>query len=272
MTPVPSNTLRSTRLGYIVAADNFRTTSATNQIAVWHVSGSASDPALTPDGNLNVPVYEVPPDIPQPDTNFVLDSLDTRLWQAVTAVDPNDGRLTVWTQRTIRGPEARAAIRWYELQPPRAAGDPRTPRQTGMVESAQHHVFNGAISAAANGNDAAINYNVASQTLHPRIRARSRLGTMTPGTMAPEVTLRGSAISYQDATCSDTREGPERRICRWGDYAAASPDPRNAALIWGSNQYARPLSGENTMLQDGTVGPYPHWGTRNFALRPPSSP
>ena len=49
-------------------------------------------------------------------------------------------------------------------------------------------------------------------------------------------------------------------VCRWGDYAAASPDPSSSTLVWGSNQYNGPASSGATKK----LG----WKTRNFAITP----
>ena len=270
-TPVPANTIGRPYSGYIVAAD-YPGSAGANQIMVWHINGSPSSPGLTRDDNINVSTYAFPPDVPQPNSSDRLESWDTRLMNAVAAVDPDDGKLTIWTQHTIRGPENRAAVRWYEIQPPRAPTDPRTPRQQGLVQSANHHAFNAAISPAGNGNDAAINYAVGGRTVTVRLRARTRHGNTAPGTMLGEVTLVKSPDSNRSGDCLFPGDP-----CRWGDYAGASPDPSNPAIIWGSNEYTKSLTGYTCPgwvdPEDPNHAPYsgpcPHWGTRNFALRAP---
>jgi hypothetical protein len=267
-TPVPANTLESPAVGYIVASANDEYYTTTNKIGVWYVSGPASQPRLTRDDNINVPAYQLAPDAPQPDPGQKLWVHEPRLTQAVAATDPDVGKLMIWTQHTIRGAEKRAVVRWYEIQPPRAAADPRVPRQSGTIQSSQHYVFNGAISPAANGRDAAINYNVGSHTLAVRIRARARSGSAPLGTMAPEVTLARSTNADQSATCQFPNIP-----CYWGDYGGASPDPMNASNVWGTNSYVKPKLGSTCNFpRDGHdhVGPCPHWGTYNFALRAPA--
>jgi hypothetical protein len=44
----------------------------------------------------------------------------------------------------------------------------------------------------------------------------------------------------QDAASCGQRPGG---ICRWGDYAGASPDPRNPSIVWGSGQLASTTTG-----------------------------
>ena len=44
--------------------------------------------------------------------------------------------------------------------------------------------------------------------------------------------------------------------CRWGDYSAATPDPVNPGVVWGSNQ----LAGQ-------WIFGFAQWTTQNFAIR-----
>jgi len=53
------------------------------------------------------------------------------------------------------------------------------------------------------------------------------------------------------------------QLCRWGDYAAATPDPASPVtgrrgLVWGSSMLAAPGGGTSSS----------GWTTRNFAVRP----
>jgi hypothetical protein len=239
-TPVPANTYGSSANGYVVAAD-FMT--GDSEIMVWHVSGNKTDPpTLTPDANIAVGTYAVPANVPQPDNSYLLDSSDSRLTQAVAAVDPAVGKLAIWTQHTVAGAGGRAVVRWYELVPTATTKK----RQEGTIANASHFVFNAAISPTAGGNAAVINYNLGSASLRPQIRAQSRAGATALGTMGGEIVLGSSSTSNQDFTCSP---------CRWGDYAGASPDPNDNTLVWGSNQAIGPFSSD------------PHWITRNFAIK-----
>ncbi len=247
-TPMPANTADSSANGYVVAADFF---TGDAQIMAWHISGPAATPTLTADGNIAVTAFGAAPPapVPQPGTDNVLDSLDTRLTQAVAHDDPGAGGAdAVWTQHTIAGAGGRSVVRWYELLPATDAV-----RQEGTISDPTHFVFNGAISPALNGTDAAINYNVGSATLLPEIRAQSRDGSTALGTMAIEVVLDTSSTFMNDFSCVEPDD-----LCRWGDYAAASPDPTNTTVVWGSNQAVGPAIGGG--------GPPAHWTTQNFAL------
>lgn len=251
-TPVPANTVNPTGgSGYVVAADDGGTS---NQIMVWHVGGTSTTPTLVQDGNITVTNYSVPANVPQPGTARTLDSLDARLTQAVENPDPDaSGAEAVWTQHTINGAGGRSVVRWYELIPSNCSAGScplSAKRQEGNVSSTTDFVFNGAISPTTAGNSAMIDFNQGSSTNLVSVRVQSRVGTDTLGTMGSESTLITSSVIDRDFSCSP---------CRWGDYAAASPDPSNSSLVWGSNQY------------NGTASAPPNrlgWRTYNFAVSP----
>ena len=103
-----------------MAAADYPEFGPANQIMVWHVTGGGggSPPSLVSDGNVNVASYDFPLNVPQPSSSRVLDSLDTRLTQAVAMSDPDvSGAKGVWTQHTVDGPGAPSVVRWYELVP-----------------------------------------------------------------------------------------------------------------------------------------------------------
>jgi hypothetical protein len=243
-TPVPANTYGASANGYVVAADVM---TGDSELMLWHVSGAVDPPSLTADGEIGVSAYAVPASIPQPGTSKVLDSLDSRLTQAVAAADPDaGGALALWTQHTIAGSGGRTAVRWYEIVP----GAVTPLRQEGTISDPNLYVFNGAISPAANGSSAVVNYDVGNSVLSAQIRAQSRTSASALGSMGGEYTLGSSAAADQDFTCTP--------VCRWGDYGGASPDPINTSIVWGSNQANGVYGG----------GGNPHWITRNFAIDP----
>lgn len=255
-TPVPANTVNPAGgSGYVVAADDPSDHGGTsNQIMVWHVGGTSTAPTLVQDGNITVSNYSVPANVPQPGSKKTLDSSDTRLTQAVENPDPDaSGAEAVWTQHTINGAGGRSAVRWYELIPSSCSAGScpaGARRQEGNVSSTTDFVFNGAISPTTAGNSAMIDFNQGSSADFVSVRVQSRIGIDALGTMGNESTLITSLVNDSDFSC-----GP----CRWGDYAAASPDPSNSGLVWGSNQY------------NGTASAPPNklgWRTYNFAVSP----
>jgi hypothetical protein len=245
-TPEPANVFGSSDTGFVVA-----TKTTQDALRFFRVTGTTA-PTLTDDGDISVPAFAVPASVPQPDTFDVLDSSDTRLTQAVAAVDPGLGTMAVWTQHTVAGPEDGPAVdRWYELRPGSS-----TPVQTGTVQDPSgNFVFNGAIAPTQDGG-AVISYNVGGAGQLPDLRASSRAAATAPGTMGSEITLATSSAADTDFSCFS-----DRGSCRWGDYAGASIDPNNPSVVWGTGELTGPQDGGNAQ-----------WATQNFALSENLSP
>lgn len=247
-TPVPATIFDHSGTGYVVTADSpadgaGRTTLSAHRFdAAGNISSTAT--------RFNVAAFDVPSNAPQPGTANQLDTLDARLTQAVGHADPRaGGAQAIWTQHTIDGPGGRAVVRWYELLP--ASGQVR---QQGTVSDPTSFAFNGAISPASDGSHAALNYNLSGSGRLPTLFARSRSGPQAAGFLGPALTLGVSDQSLRDTTSCDPMSAP---LCRWGDYAGATPDPANSLLVWGSSQLSGRLNVDPTR---------PQWFTRNFAL------
>ncbi|HEX8856805.1 MAG TPA: hypothetical protein VF752_14505 [Thermoleophilaceae bacterium] len=260
-TPVPAVQTESSTNGWVVAAD-YAGSGSQSQLMVWHVDSNGDLHADTSsDGNVGVTSYSIPPNIPQPGTNRRIDSSDARITQAVVRTDPDVGAPAIWTQHTISG-GAGAQVRWYEIVPSlcnRTSGtscNAAARRQQGNLSNASLYYFNGAVSPAGAGNTAVVQYNSGSSAQVTDIRAQSRLSATALGTMTGEVNLGASSAIAQDFSCPSNGVGS---VCRWGDYAAATPDPSASNVVWGSNQ----LIGTGGMTGGQAV-----WTTRNFALTP----
>jgi YD repeat-containing protein len=273
-TPVPVyNASLTDRGGYVVAGD-YRNPDTSGVIGgrrllVWRVVGSRLRPALKRvDARVtNVPLFTAPPTVDQ-NGSEPLDTLDSRLWQAVGVTHADTNQYRIWTSHTISAAETdppsprRSAMRWYEFTPPPAAG--AGPIQNDDIDSADvegagtnTNIFNGAVSPDRTGRNAAMHYNVARADLSVQIHARSRRASdPLSTTLGSQINLRvsqatgGGFVSLNTATCQGA---PEDTICRWGDYVQATPDPSNDSVIWGTNMY---------------VGPNGNYRTQNFALRP----
>lgn len=177
-------------------------------------------------------------------------------------------------------PAARWA-KWYQLPAPPVSGA-GVPLQVGTVDSTQVdgagtdvNGFNGAISPDRTGRAAAIHYDVAANNRAVEIHARSRRSVDPPNTMVgSQVVLRTSRLNENTGFVSLDPRGCFRNqdgACRWGDYAAAIPDPSNDGVIWGTNmfvgtngaidfnRFAPPITG---------VNPARLYRTLNFAIRP----
>ncbi len=231
----PANTAAASVNGYVVAADD----PPASQVMVWHVSSAG---ALVQDGNVNVTSYAGPGTVPQPGTINRLEALDGRLTMATAVVDPAvPASEAIWTQHAVNGPGGRSVMRWYEIIPRQTA-----PRQTGTVSDPASWVFNGAISPAKNGSSAVAHYNVGSSAVKVRIGSQSRRASTPLSTLTAPITVFSGTQIDQDFSCTP---------CRWGDYSGATPDPNNATVVWGSNQFNGTPSLSNAA-----------WATRNFAL------
>ena len=253
-TPVPAQATDGGSNVYVTAAD-YPEFGPENQLMAWHVTGggAGTPPSLVSDGNVNVASYNFPLNVPQPGSSRVLDSMDTRLTQAVAMSDPDvSGAKGVWTQHTVDGPGTPSVVRWYELVPSLCNGTTcpgAALKQAGTVSHATHFVFNAAISPTRTGQDAVIHYNLGSGSLLAQIHASWHEAGMAAGATTGDILIGTSAAAAQDFSCNP---GP----CRWGDYAGATPDPVSDDTVWGSNQVTASPSGNN-----------PRWTTRNFSIR-----
>lgn len=243
--------------GYVVAADELTPFSGNGKnIAIWRVERKAEAPKLEQLGAPTVAEFQLPPSVAQPEAGDVIDSLDGRLTQAITAVDPKSGAEAIWTQHTVAGGGA-TAVRWYELRPGTLSVD-----QAGTISEAGKFAFNGAIAPTHSGG-AVISYNTASSSSLVAIVAQSRIASAPPGTMNTPLVLGSSTTIDSDFSCPSQPLGKEFQAesCRWGDYAGESVDPLDPNIIWGSNQVNGP-AGSFIPL----VGDEPQWATRNYAL------
>lgn len=288
-TPVPViNATAGSRGGYVIAAENDisgQTGAAGTRLFSWRVLGTRSKPYLRNRVArvTNVPQFSVPPDVPQNDS-IPISTFDSRLYQAVGVRNADTGQYQIWTQHTIAsaadGTPRRSVARWYQFAPPPGTGAGGT-LQVGTVDSSQVEgggtntfVFNGAVSPDRTGRSAAIHYNVARADLAVQIHARSRRST------DPANTMLGSQIIVETSRLNETGGfvsldqrgcGPRDGVCRWGDYAAATPDPSNDGVIWGTNMYVGTNADIPYERFDPPVTGVPlgrRYRTHNFALLP----
>jgi hypothetical protein len=261
-TPVPANQVDPGPTGWAVARPDKIPSAGATFLTLFKVTRSAAGTATIPATGtaVRVSAYKIPAAAPQPGTAFKLDTLDARNTQAVLAVDPaHRGVLALWTQHTVFG-GAGAEVRWYEINP--AA---RSLIQHGAISSRSRFTFDAAVSPDRRvngasrkfGGDMVIDVVQSSRTLRPVIEVASKIGS------AAISGLRLIANSAASDTGFDCLMSGAAMLCRWGDYAAATPDPASPAtatrgLVWGSSMLAAP----------GGSGSSSGWTTRNFAVRP----
>jgi len=259
-TPVPANQVDAGPNGWVVTVPSSGT--QRSSLGIFRVTKSSTGlPTIQSSGtSLAVPAFSLPRNAPQSGSRHLLDSGDARLTQAVSAIDPlRGGRLGLWTQHTVLG-GAGAAVRWYEIDPAS-----RTLLQSGTVAPRGVHAFNGAISpdrvsrgsTRAFGSSMVLGFNTSSPTTFPSVAMVSKRGD---DSVSAPVVVRTSPGPAVDFTCA-----AGGGVCRWGDYAAATPDPAASAAdavgrVWSSNTWTRDgrVTGEN-----GTS-----WTTWNWGARP----
>lgn len=261
-TPVPGNQADSRSTGWAVAMPASIPSAGATFLTLFKVTKSATGTATIPATGTSVPVnaYKVPASAPQPGTVFKVDTLDARPTQAVTAVDPSHGSVNaLWTQHTVLG-GAGAQVRWYEINPATHALV-----QHGTISNTSLDTFNGAISpdrrvngsTAKFGGDMVIAVNQSSASARPALRVASKVGTNAISALQFLATSNAADTGF-DCTTNTTPN-----LCRWGDYAGASPDPASpttgtTGAVWGSSMLA--ASGGSA----SSAG----WTTRNFAVKP----
>jgi hypothetical protein len=259
-TPVPATEVDSESTGYIVARP-FSVPATKLTILTVTKNVDASPNIATTGTDVSVPSYSIPADAPQAGTSRTLDTSDTRPTQAVAAVDPSQSdAFAVWTQHTVSG-GAGAQVRWYEIGPATA-----TVLQSGTVTSAKLYSFNGAISpdrvvegtTQAFGSNMVLGFNTSSSTTKPTIKMVSKLAGVAQS--AP-VKIKGSPGFDVDFSCSGSTA-----VCRWGDYAAATPDPAaptgaSAGVVWLTSMWNK--DGSTIDPATGTA-----WQTWNWSANP----
>jgi hypothetical protein len=246
-TPVPAVQTDPSSQGYVVSApfSDSPTDSQGNEIVVIPVTNVGSIPAVGAAKRIALsPHWTSPTNAPQKGTIYKLDTLDGRLTQAVSGVDPaRTGQVTaapgaVWTQHAVLGGPG-SKVEWFEIDP--SGG---SVIQTGDVvdTSNRRWFFNGAIapdrqvtvSAGRFGDAMVVGYNSSGPGFYPAIKAISKIGNAPA---SGGVTLKQSAGYNRDDTCNP-------RPCDWGFYSNAAPDPVSSGgahgWVWLANEWNVP--------------------------------
>ncbi|HEY2775971.1 MAG TPA: hypothetical protein VGK20_18165 [Candidatus Binatia bacterium] len=255
-TPVPANQIDKSSTGWIVAVPLVAPSDKLKLLKVTKAAdGSAVIPTTATD--LSVPAFTFPFEAPQKSSRFFLDTLDGRNTQAVSAIDPAHGRVGLWTQHTVGG-GAGAEVRWYELDPEHSSVF-----QSGVISHPSLYLFNAAISPdrvragsdARFGSNMVISFNSSSTTTNPALLVASKIGTGRVSQVTQIGTSSGAENTFECSENGDT--------CRWGDYAAGTPDPKApldavTGRVWGTSMLAVPLAAYDDAA----------WRTRNFVVKP----
>ncbi len=254
-TPVPASEIDTNATGWAVALP--QTTPGT-KLEFYKITrnGTTGAPIInTTPTSASVPSFAIPPSAPEKGTSFRIDTSDTRNTQAQAGIDPaHGGKFAIWTQHTVKG-GAGTQVRWYELNPAT-----HSVIQKGTVTSPSLFEFNGAIApnrlvrgtTKSGGNAMVMNFNTSSSTTFPSIKMVSKVGT---NAQSGQVAVFNGTKPLGGFDCSQSPARP----CRWGDYAAATPDPSTANKIWQVSQFG---NGSNTKAGFATSK------TLNFIAKP----
>jgi hypothetical protein len=241
-TPLPVAQTDPSDTGFVVApdlngVDGFGDgDGAGNALGIFRLTNDGGEPQLSGPVLVPVPAWDIPLPARQRGTAVVLDTLDTRLTQAMSGVDGAHGGVNaIWTQHTVLGGRG-AAVRWYEIDP---AG---SIVQSGTVKDDDRFVYNAAISSdrqvagagSSHGDAMVLTFNTSSPSEYVAIRMLSKVGVSSASGW---VTVRTSPGHMNDFTCHYPL-GPR---CQWGDYPGASPDPVPSGTargyVWLVNQW-----------------------------------
>lgn len=234
--PTPANSIDTFEFGYVIARN---LSVPSNKIWEFPINRNTTTglPQKLATRTITLPsTYTVPPSARQPTLTQVLDTSDTRLTQAVLARNPaRSNAWSLWTQQTVANGSF-SKVRVYEVDPSFT-----TPivRRVVDIASSTAFLFNAAVSPDRRvdgglvnfGQSAVVGYSVTSTAINPRIVTGSSLNG-APFTFA---TVKNSTGPYRDFSCAGTGQR-----CRWGDYAGATPDPRDVTarnVVWLTNQY-----------------------------------
>ena len=111
-------------------------------------------------------------------------------------------------------------------------------------------------SATAFGDSFVIQFNQSSSVnnINPRIMA----GSSVSGGALSYLVVKSGVGPYRDFTCATPAT-----TCRWGDYAAATPDPlpttSGRGEVWSTNQFSGMLDPPDDSA---------NWRTQIFAIQP----
>jgi hypothetical protein len=230
--PTPANQIDTKKTGWAVARSHIVPATKLGLLKITR-NASGNPVFQTTATPVTVPQYTVPADAPQQGSTNMIHTHGVSNTQAVAAVDPgHNGKFAIWTQHTVQG-GAGSEVRWYEIDP--AA---HSVLQKGKATSNSLFEFNGAISpnrqvkgaTKSGGGSMVLNFNTSSSATTPGIRMVSKVGG---NAQSGQVTVKSSPGQLSGFDCLASSQ-----ICRWGDYAAATPDPSTANRIWQVSQFA----------------------------------
>ncbi|HRX86738.1 MAG TPA: immunoglobulin domain-containing protein, partial [Phycisphaerae bacterium] len=186
-------------------------------------------------GTVSVPFNTAAADAPALGSSTPLDTVDTRLMNAVY----RDG--SIWTTHTV-DVSGRAACRWYEVD---VQGASPTLQQVGTVSDPVLHYFFPSIMVNARG-DALLGFSGTSATQYAGAYFTGRNRFDPPNEMGPAQPYRAGS-------------GPQNNLDqygrnRWGDYSLSSLDPNDEQQMWTIQAYGHTTNIWGTYIAEFSFG------------------
>jgi hypothetical protein len=232
-TPTPANEIDTNATGWVVARGSSQTSTKLRLFKVTRDSSTGNPVIDTTPTSVTVPSYPVPANAPQQGSTNRIDTSDGRTTQAVAANDPgHGGKFALWTQHTVKG-GAGAEVRWYEINTAN-----HSVIQKGTATDGSLFDFNGAIApnrrvngtTRTGGNAMVMNFNSSSSAALPDVRMVSKFAGHAQSSQIVVTNSTGQLSGFDCDAAS--------HLCRWGDYAAVTPDPSTANQMWNVSQFA----------------------------------
>lgn len=193
-------------------------TRSTTQLAVRRIDGPLTSPTLTDLGNVSVAAFSDPPDAPSRGASTPLDTVDSRLMNAVC----RNGRIYAAHAIALGG---KSGLRWYELD---VAG--MSVVQTGDVTDSSLYYMFPTITVNSAG-DMALGFSGSDANTYGSAYFAGRIASDPAGQMSPVQLLRAGQAS-QSIIDSFGRN-------RFGDYSQTSLDPLDETTFWTVQEWVQ---------------------------------
>ena len=184
---------------------------------IRRVDGPLTSPTLVSVGSVSVPLNGQPPDAPALGSTVDINTLGTRLMNAVY----RNG--SIWTTNTLVR-ATRSAVRWYEIDPVSL-----TTKQVGVIRDPELHYYYPSISVNSVG-DVALGFSASSANQFVGAYYTGRLYTDADGETAVPVPFKAGEGAYNRTDANGQN--------RWGDYSLTSVDPADDLSFWTTQEYA----------------------------------
>jgi len=184
---------------------------------IRRLTGPLTSPSLATVANVVLPGFGFPPDVPAMGSATALDSVDTRLMNAVYRGE------SIWTAHSVAAGVG-TGVRWYELD--------ETPTfslaQSGTIDSPSRSYWMPSVAVNANG-DAIVGFSGSNSTEFAGAYFSGRLAGDTPGQMSAPVLFKAGTASHNLIDQFGRN--------RWGDYSLCTLDPEDEIKLWTIQEY-----------------------------------